>query len=87
MHLYKILLGNPSILSMEDNVHERVRRGLGGLTCMCPCACTTTTTTESTTTSKVLMLVMSDVFSIYKNKMNITIFNKKSLSNTSLQNF
>ncbi len=79
-----MFLGNPSILSLEDNVHERVRRDSGNLNCMCPCTSTTTTTTESTTTSKVLILVISDVFSIYKIQINISIFKRKSLSNTSL---
>ncbi len=74
MHLYNLFIGNPSILAMENEVHQRVKRQSNDLNCMCPCACTTTTTTESTTTSKILM---SDVF--------ITIFNKKSLSNNTVK--
>jgi hypothetical protein len=61
--------------SRENEVYQRVVRqavttGLPGETCTCTCTCTTTTTsTSSTTSSKVLMSVISDIFSIYKNKM------------------
>jgi hypothetical protein len=67
----------------ENEIHQRVVRqpniGSPGETCTCTCTCTTTTTsTSSTTSSKVLMSVISDIFSIYKNKMIFLSSTKQS---------